>query len=178
MMMMMMMIDWLLLAFESQLQPCVWTFTNLFFAAVCRSAAAPDPHAALMRTPHWSARCTDAHATLMCMPLRPIAYYHTHQTTPTKPQKLVRPKLDQPDRLLRPWWREQCRGGGGLRKNVFASDMTFSLNQNLAASVFSPTLATVQDTILVLFCVNTSRSKQGSNRQTFRLPYGSPLQWH
>ena len=173
-----MMIDWSLLAFKSRLQPCVWTFTNLFVAAVRRSAAAPDPHAALMRTPHWSARCTDAHATLMCMPLRPIAYYHTHQTTPTKPQKLVRPKLDQPDHLLRPWWREQCRGGGGLRKNVFASDMTFSLNQNLAV-YFAQRLP--QYKILywfVLFCVNTSRSKQGSNSQTFRLPYGSPLQWH
>ena len=63
---MMIMIHRLLLAFEFRLQPYALRFElsliNLLVAAVRRSAAAPDPHAALMRMPHG-----------------PIAYYHTHQ---------------------------------------------------------------------------------------------------
>jgi len=91
-MMMMMMIDRLLLVFEPRLQPCVWTFTNLLVAAVRRSAAAPNPHAALMRTP--------------CGPIAttPTNINWSHITTPTNLQKLVRPKLDQPDHFLRPWY--------------------------------------------------------------------------
>ena len=100
---MMMMIDRSLLAFKSRLQPCVWTFTNLLVADVRRSAAAPDPHIALM-----------------CTPRGPIAYYYIH------PPALINRILPHPPSSES--WSGQNRTN---RTTFYGFDLVLSRGYNL-----------------------------------------------